>query len=55
MLMMSPTPKYLEEVLSDSDGNKSDKKDFPYKITKVDDAINKDLLQYFTGMFQGWK
>ncbi|XP_018564737.1 estrogen sulfotransferase isoform X2 [Anoplophora glabripennis] len=54
MLTMSPTPKYLEDVISETDENKSDKKDFPYKITKVDDEINKDLLQYFTGERTGF-
>lgn len=47
---MSPTPKYMEDVPSENDNDKRDKV-FPYKITKVDDEVNKELLKYFKGIF----
>lgn len=47
---MSPTPKYIEDVLSENHEKESDKV-FPYKITRVDDETNRDLLKYFTGIF----
>ncbi|KAJ8913237.1 hypothetical protein NQ315_016180 [Exocentrus adspersus] len=51
---MSPIPKYIEDVTAEKEGSNGDKKAFPYKITKVDAEVNKELLKYFTGERTGF-
>ncbi|KAJ8913236.1 hypothetical protein NQ315_016179 [Exocentrus adspersus] len=51
---MSSIPKCTEVVAAEKEESNGDQDAFPYKITKVDAEVNKELLKYFTGERTGF-